>query len=245
MNKEHIARALYVADNWRSSSAGTEWDENLTDYQKQPYMVMADAVLPLIAQAQADAWLEIARLAPRFWNKVRIGSPAECWEFDGPQLAFGHGRYNSPAGMVAHRYAWALANGRLPTSDEVVRHACDNPPCCNPAHLNIGTQQDNVDDMLARERAPFKTGFCRKGHELTPDNVIFKNRGRDRRCKKCVRAYETKRRSEQPRTTCPDCSKSIVSYNLARHRLNLHGVPSAKTTELLRARAAAITGDQG
>jgi len=51
--------------------------------------------------------------------------------------------------VLAHRMAWILTIG--PTSVFVLHH-CDNPPCCNPAHLFTGTQTDNVRDMDAKGR---------------------------------------------------------------------------------------------
>ncbi|WP_078462271.1 HNH endonuclease signature motif containing protein [Sphingomonas sp. NIC1] len=51
----------------------------------------------------------------------------------------------------AHRIAWAIHHDREP-APLLVRHACDNPACCNPAHLLLGTHQDNMDDKTARGR---------------------------------------------------------------------------------------------
>ncbi len=53
---------------------------------------------------------------------------------------------------AASRAAWVLHNGRDLASDEWVLHTCDNPACCNPDHLYVGTPQQNVDDMVLRER---------------------------------------------------------------------------------------------
>jgi hypothetical protein len=53
----------------------------------------------------------------------------------------------------AHRVAWALATASQVPKNMKVLHACDNPACCNPAHLRIGTLQDNSNDMCARQRA--------------------------------------------------------------------------------------------
>lgn len=50
----------------------------------------------------------------------------------------------------AHRYAWYLEHGRWPEPQAL--HYCDNPPCCDLTHLYEGTQQDNVRDMMERDR---------------------------------------------------------------------------------------------
>jgi Zinc-binding loop region of homing endonuclease len=53
---------------------------------------------------------------------------------------------------LAHRVAYCTANNLLLTDirNKVIRHTCDNPKCLNPAHLIIGTQADNIKDMIAR-----------------------------------------------------------------------------------------------
>jgi hypothetical protein len=53
--------------------------------------------------------------------------------------------------MTAHRYAWILKHGE-PKDGLHILHKCDNPPCCNPDHLRLGTHDENMAEMLARGR---------------------------------------------------------------------------------------------
>lgn len=93
-------------------------------------------------------------LAPLFWIAVAVGDPEECWPWKGPKAPQGYGR--CPKGLpersgLAHRAAYAYANGELPGAKWVL-HRCDNPPCCNPAHLFLGDSMSNVRDMDRKGR---------------------------------------------------------------------------------------------
>ncbi len=128
----------------------------------------------------------------RFWAFVNKDGPAHpyhpdlglCWLWTAHTVHFGYGEV-SVAGVNwrAHRYAYKLAHGRLPRR-MFVCHSCDNPPCCNPAHLFLGTQQDNLDDCARKGRTtkgtrngqfthPERTARGEKGGhaKLTTDNV--------------------------------------------------------------------------
>lgn len=84
-----------------------------------------------------------------FWQRTdRSGGPAACWPWlGGYRNADGYGRlkYHRKT-WVAHRLAWTLANDMTIPEGLVVMHSCDNPPCCNPAHLRPGTSQENTAD---------------------------------------------------------------------------------------------------
>lgn len=95
-------------------------------------------------------------LANRLWSKVRRSAEADgCWEFDGCRLPWGYGCIGrgGAGGRVekAHRIAWELTHGPIP-SGMLVCHRCDNPPCCRPDHLFLGTDRDNCHDMLRKGR---------------------------------------------------------------------------------------------
>ena len=79
--------------------------------------------------------------------------------------------------MLAHRAAWEVANGPIPDGEgwhgTVVLHTCDNRLCCNPAHLRLGTQADNVRDMDAKGRrvAVLRHGEDHHMTKITEDDV--------------------------------------------------------------------------
>jgi hypothetical protein len=89
----------------------------------------------------------------RFWSKVdRSGGPDVCWPWMAGRAHFGHGRFViGQRSLVSHRVSWAIANGKDP-GELCVLHECDNPPCCNPAHLVRGTRDDNVRHRGVRKR---------------------------------------------------------------------------------------------
>ena len=88
-----------------------------------------------------------------FWSKVEIGkTPKLCWLWRGAKKPSGYGnvRINGKY-LLAHRVAFTLANGGIP-SGYIVCHICDTPSCCNPNHLMLGTNKSNAADMLIKNR---------------------------------------------------------------------------------------------
>jgi len=96
-------------------------------------------------------------IARRFETKIAYAGPDDCWEWTGsrhPRYPYGRLVVGGRAGKVeyAHRLAWLHWVGPIPDG-LIVRHTCDNAPCCNPAHLLLGTQADNCLDMVKRRRS--------------------------------------------------------------------------------------------
>jgi hypothetical protein len=85
-----------------------------------------------------------------FW--AQTASCGNCIEWTSYRNKLGYGRLAVNRKVTyAHRHAWTLANGAIPDG-LCVLHKCDNPPCCNPSHLFLGTKRDNAQDMIRKGR---------------------------------------------------------------------------------------------
>ena len=92
-------------------------------------------------------------IAARFWDKVdKTKGPRGCWPWLGSRSADGYGRVRVNGRVeFAHRVAWELARGALPTTADVCHH-CDNPPCANVLHLFLGDAKANSLDARRKGR---------------------------------------------------------------------------------------------
>jgi hypothetical protein len=92
----------------------------------------------------------------RFWPKVEIWGNDKCWPWLAALVGGPRGGYGkiSIRGITyrAHTVAWEIYHGRRVPRGFVVRHSCDNRRCCNPHHLTIGKQVENMKDLSSRER---------------------------------------------------------------------------------------------
>lgn len=100
-------------------------------------------------------------IVARFWSKVDVKRNASCWPWRGGR----RGRKGQEYGTFcidgkmfsANRVAWEIANGE-DLGDRIACHTCDNPLCCNPAHIYAGSHKTNRADAVARGRAFIPTG---------------------------------------------------------------------------------------
>jgi hypothetical protein len=114
-------------------------------------------------------------LAERFWAKVDRRGDNECWPWLAGKNNKGYGRIYGSAKkrhLSAHRAAWEVTHGK-PPADMCVCHSCDNPGCCNPAHLFLGTYADNNHDRDRKKRHTALRGqeHPRPGKKLTENDV--------------------------------------------------------------------------
>lgn len=121
-------------------------------------------------------------ISERFWKKVKKGSSIDsCWLWIGAQDGYGYGQL-ATGSMIdgsrrrerAHRIAYELTIGPIPDGLEVL-HKCDNPPCCNPTHLFLGTQTQNIEDMKRKGRAKSLQGEA-KSNAVLSDEIVCKLR---------------------------------------------------------------------
>lgn len=87
----------------------------------------------------------------RFWTKVDKRSNHECWEWQSCKNKADYGRFSfRNKSILAHRFMWLIIYGKMPKKH--VLHKCDNPCCVNPVHLFLGTNTDNMRDMMNKGR---------------------------------------------------------------------------------------------
>lgn len=184
----------------------------------------------------------------RFWSKVRKDGPipdhcpelGPCWLWDGGRDASGYGifYYHDEQGKTrktrAHRWLLGHLRGRHLTrvvvGEEDGCHRCDNPPCCNPAHLYVGTRKQNLADAVERARLwQLKRAACPQGHPL---DGVKKQRGSMRRyCKSCSSTTQRQRRTVE-RKTCKN-GHALEGENI---RLCKNGTRKCRICEEARVR---------
>lgn len=109
-----------------------------------------------------------------FWARVDVRNPDQCWEWKKGLK----GRARNQYGIVwidrksygTHQVAYTVTKGEVPAGMNVL-HTCDNPPCCNPNHLFLGTHKDNIHDCISKGRYKKEMGSDRYNAKLTEAQV--------------------------------------------------------------------------
>lgn len=147
------------------------------------------------------------------WDVTESG----CWEWRGNRYPNGYGRYSFAKWGVkleyVHRLMYERYVGPIPEG-LLIRHKCDNPPCSNPEHLDVGTVSDNSRDMVERGRArnAYSLGAvrygsdaggrevtkCRKrGHDITAEDALLRYPDGKVKCRACLPLDHAEARSRR------------------------------------------------
>jgi hypothetical protein len=96
----------------------------------------------------------------RFWSKIDKKGENDCWLWTAGRDGVGYGQFKprSYVRVGAHRFAYELTHGEIP-SGLFVCHTCDNRLCCNPKHLFLGAAKDNQQDMARKGRGTKGRGY--------------------------------------------------------------------------------------
>ena len=113
----------------------------------------------------------------RFEAKYIPEPNSGCWLWVGATGTYGYGNVTvKQESIQAHRLSYLLFKGKIPKGMWVL-HKCDVRLCVNPNHLFIGTRQDNMDDMVKKNRQfcgerPYAKGSKNTQSKLTEKKVI-------------------------------------------------------------------------
>lgn len=117
-------------------------------------------------RASAPKLTPLERLQTHGWTVMETG----CWEWNGGRIWSEYGRVmHDGVATSTHRLSYRAFHGEIPEG-LVVRHKCDNPPCMNPDHLELGTHGQNAEDMFKRGRRPLGRGQGRAA--VTAEQVV-------------------------------------------------------------------------
>ena len=147
----------------------------------------------------------------RFWSKVNItANPDKCWEWNRLKNIGGYGSFYLNGKMfVAHRISYFF-HTKIDPANLCVLHKCDNPRCVNPNHLFLGTDADNVKDMIEKGRHNRLRGL---------NHPSIKNPGY---LKRGEQSHQSKLTSEQVVEICESYYKGGITYKELGARYGVH-----------------------
>lgn len=127
----------------------------------------------------------------KFWLKVKCGAKNECWDWQGYKGPSGHGRTTlMGVSTLASKKAWVLARGRI-LEGLCVNHKCDNPLCCNPNHMYLGTRADNMTDRWRETPSHERKARYSPGTTFTQDELtrLYEMRRNGATMKECAAKF--------------------------------------------------------
>ena len=117
-------------------------------------------------------WDKSLSVSDKFWMKVDRRNDNECWNYIGQIGSNGYGFFvDSGKTKLAHRISYQLSLGEIP-SGLCVCHICDNRKCCNPKHLFLGTQADNMLDKARKGRCNPPRGERNSRTSMSSKDII-------------------------------------------------------------------------
>lgn len=138
----------------------------------------------------------------RFWPKVDVRGPDECWPWTARKTQQGYGDFwvsKAKQHYRAHRFAYELLVGEIPKHLPDLDHTCHNGEdcdlnelcphraCCNPNHLEPVTHRENIRRGQAPAGKLSRQTHCKRGHEFDEENTRWTTDGMGRACKACHR----------------------------------------------------------
>lgn len=131
--------------------------------------------------------------------EAKITRTASCWLWTGAKNSAGYGQIREGGKLLyAHRVAYELHVAQIPEG-MVIDHLCRTPACVNPRHLQPVPTRENLARGLAPSAVTNRTGYCQRGHAMTPENSYRRPDGHSTMCRACQEIRERRRPPRQSR----------------------------------------------